>query len=519
MRSPLLALLACCFASTACSTNPEDGAQSDESDILLEQAPISTQLPELRAGQPYVPGLDEAPPQIGNNGCITGAQITVAPGNVLSSAAAVQSRRSLGRELGFDISGTIPVAGGLSGAAGLVSKASFDSQSATILFQSTGTYESVLGSAEAMPTFDAANVGRCGYGYVARATHRVTAALLVNIRSTNNGSDVKATANLGKAGIAEGKASLSNLIRQGQVELSIRLATDLVPEMPSAPLSDTVLVVGETDAAKDEALKKLDSLLAWLGTAQTAIEGYLIKLQTKPAEAPPAPTKSVRFRFYPSTPRDVRTTVEGATANVVQLRHELAKTTGLVEAWTTFGEESKARRGFDWNVPLQPAKTVEELDARRRMVLEDDGGKLTHHLTRLEGQLGGCIDAIRNDGSAAADQLGRLITNACTRAPQFPVDERMFDLRPIAASAVGETMDASPGCGRGFRMPLAAEIPLFAPWSRSLPGDMGIWLEKDECNFGRSWLQSGEHRCSAFIGSSKGLTICISREGGPTPDP
>lgn len=490
----------------ACAQSTSDPSTASESDLHLEEAPLPTALTELKAGLPYLPGIDESPLAIGAP-CVTDPKVTITPGQVGSTAAVVQSRDSLSRELGFSISGTIPVAGGITGAAGLTYTTSFDNQSAVVLFQSTGTYESVLTGASAMTSYSADLASRCGFGYVARASHRVTAALVVTVRSTSNSSDFKANAGLGKSGIAEAKANIGNLIQRGEVEISIHFATDVIPNLPQAPFADSVIVVGRSDAEKANAQQKLDRSLGWLGDAQHTIEGYLLDLRAHADQAAPAPAQSIVFRYYPGTPNSVRSAVDKAVTAANDTKTALRKARASIDAWEQYEKASANGVGYEWNVPLAPAKTVAELDARKGGAL----GGLRPYEQKLSDDLDACLNSLRNDRGA--------LTSACTAPAGYPIDERSNDVRHIAYLTVDTVRNANPGCPDGQRFPKQSEAALFSPWSKARRAvvDEGIWMGDGGCVLSGGWIYDGTPGCSSMWIAQQGLRICVSDSAGPMP--
>jgi hypothetical protein len=503
MKRAFLALPLVLFA---CASTTSDPSASSDSDLHLEEAPLPTALTELKAGLPYLPGIDESPLAIGAP-CVADPKVTITTGQVGSTAAVVQSRDSLSRELGFSISGTIPVAGGITGAAGLTYTTSFDSESAVVLFQSTGTYESVLTGASAMQSYDADSVSRCGFGYVARASHRVTAALVVSVRSTANSSDFKANAGLGKSGIAEAKANIGNLIERGEVEIAIHFATDVIPDLPKAPFADSVIVVGKSDADKANAQQKLDRSLGWLADAQHTIEGYLLNLRAHADQAPPAPAQSIVFRYYPGTPTAVRKQVDTGVTAATDTKTALRKARASLDAWQQYEKASADGVGYEWNIPLAPAKTVAELDAKKSVAL----GALRPYEQKLSDDLDACLSSLRNDRSA--------IEGSCVAPNAFPIDERANDIRHIAYLTVDTVRGGNPGCPDGQRFPKESEAPLFSPWSKARRAvtDEGLWMAESHCTWSSGWIYDGEPGCSSAWSAQQGLRICVSDAAGPMP--
>lgn len=490
----------------ACTTQTTEDTTASEADLHLEEAALPTALTELRAGLPYLPGIDESPLAIGAP-CVGDPKLTLTPGQVGSTAAVVQTRDSLSRELGFSINGTIPVAGGITGAAGLTYTTSFDDQSAVVLFQSTGTYETVLSGASSLVSYDPSEVSRCGFGYVARASHRVTAALVVTVRSVSSSKDFKANAGLGKSGIAEAKANISNLIQRGEIEISIRFATDVIPDLPKAPFADSVIVVGKSDAEKVKAQEKLDRSLGWLADAQHRIEGYLLDLRNHADQAPPAPAQSILFRYYPGTPNAVRSKVDRAVTIANDTKTALRKARASVDAWQQYEQAGVEGRSYEWNIPLAPAQTVAELDEKKRIALDE----LRPYQTKLEDDLDACLNSIRNDRS--------MIEAACVAPAASPIDERANDIRHIAYFSVDTVRNGNPGCPAGQRFPKESEAPLFSPWSKARRAvtDEGIWMSEHHCALSGGWIYDGAPGCSSMWVGQEGLRICVSDANGPMP--
>ncbi|MBX3226528.1 MAG: hypothetical protein KIT84_32295 [Labilithrix sp.] len=495
---PALPLLLSC-------ANPTETPAASDAELHLEEGPIPTALTELKAGLPYLPGIDESPLALGAP-CVADPKITITPGQVGSAAAVVQTRDRLSRELGFGINGTIPVAGGITGAAGLTYTTSFDDQSAVVLFQSTGTYESVLTGASALASYDADAIWRCGFGYVARASHRVTAALVVTVRAVSNDKDFKANAGLGKTGVAEAKASISNLIQRGHVEISIRFATDVIPKLPRAPFADTVIIVGTSESDKQKAQEKLARSLGWLAEAQSTIEGYLGELRANAEKAPPAPAQSITFRYYPGTPNDIRAAVDRAVGHANDTKVALRKARAFVDAWEQYAKAGNEGTSHEWNVPLAPAATVADLDRRKTAALE----KLRPHERELAANLDACVNSLRNDRTA--------LDAACTAPPALPLDERANDIRRIAYLSTEQTRGAQ-ACPAGQRLPKESEAAIFSPWSkaRAKTSNQGLWMAESGCTWSAGWIYDGAPGCSNMWIVDNGLRVCLSNAGGPMP--
>lgn len=516
----LLALSAICLLVSTPACAPEDeesGSSADE--VKLEGRDLPTALTSLRAGDEFVPGLDETVLQIGAP-CVDGAVATITGASVFSSASVVQNRDTLARELGLDATFPIPDAPGLTGSIGISKKTTFDRQSVVLLLQSTGTYKSVLKKiASNLPAFSPKDVSRCGYGYVTEANHRVTAALVITIRSNDESSDVKASAGFGKSDVAQVKGTLSNIINKGNLEISVRYSTDIIPGLPEAPIGDGSIAV-TNDSGKQAALTKIEQSLNWLGQAHNAIQTYLGKLQNGAEATPAAPTQSVRFRFYPSTPAAMRKTLETAADNVLGVRRSMNEADGMIDRWQQFAADADKGAGYAWNVPANPAGSIDELKARKRELLDNGGGKLGNHRAKLDAQLDGCLTALRNeDGN---EDVASTIGRACTAAPGLPFDKNANELRPIAYVKTFES-NADGKCPAGYRRPYETEYKVFAPWSRFVKATnkdkRGIWLDKrgTGCNFSSPWIYDGGPTCTNPFTVTIGRTVCVSNEKGPTP--
>ena len=502
--------------------SPEDDTASEASEVGVEQAPIATALTELRAGQPYLPGVDESPLAITGDGCVAGPKLTLTGGEVTATATVVHSRQGLGRELGLDLAGIpIPVGGvpGLTASAGLAVSTTFDSQSAVVLFQAAGKYESVITGADAVPSFDAARVPQCGYGYIARASHRVAAALVVSVRSTDRSRSVKASIG-GGAGSASARASISNLIEQGNLEISIRFAADPIPNLGTAPFADALMLVGSTPEDKAKARERLDAALGWLANAQATISSYLIELRNRPEAAPAAPTQSVSFRFYPGTPSSVRTAVNQAATAASETKRALATAITVESTWAAFAKDVGDGVGGRWNIPGAPARSVDELLAKKRELLDDEGGRVRGYQETVSAQFDRCTDVIRNDAGRSDFQLGQALKSECATPPALPFDLSRYDVRPIAVVSIDE-VGGGDRCPEGLRRPYQRELEVFAPWSRTYTQQTGngIWTEDDSCALSSSWLVDGRTDCSPTFSGRKGLRICLSTSGEILPAP
>jgi hypothetical protein len=515
-------LLAAGLFGLACQSEAVEA--SDESELQLEQAPIPTAMKELRAGQAYIPGLDEAPVASQTNPCLSNPRITNTGGNVASAATIVQSRETLSRELGVELNGTIPVLGGLTGAASLAGKTSFDQSSAAVLFQAGGTYESVVQTDVPPKSFDAAKVAECGYGYVDRASHRVTAALVVSMRSVGGGSEIRGSASLGKAGVAELKSTVAQIIQRGKVQIELRFASDVVPEMPAAPFAEAALVVGEDEASKAEAIKKIDASLKWLADGQNAIEKYLLALQQPGVEQdqapPPAPTEKVRFRFYPQTPAPMRQAIERSSKDALATRIGMGDTATIIQSWEAFATAAADGHAHEWNILGAPLPSVDALNAKSADLLEKDGGKLRNHESALSEALESCALTLRNDANlATAEELAKAIGDACRTPAALPIDKKTHLIRPISVVSMAEKNNGRDRlCPEGLRLPTIAESKIFEPWSRVAKAkEQGVWLQDQSCLTGTGWLVDGKAECTGMFGSFMGVSVCVEKSLGAMP--
>jgi hypothetical protein len=522
---PRISLLFCSIAFgalAACSGDGDDDAGASADEVQLEQAPIPTSLKELRAGLPYIPGIDEVPLG-GGATCLPGAKVQVRGGNVTSTAAIVHTRSNLYLELGLDGSLTTPIKG-LTGAASIAAKTTFDSRSASVLFQTAGTYETSLTTDTNPASFDPATVAKCGLGYVSRAQHRVAAALVVSMHSNSTNVDVRSSASV-KPTVAEIKASLASVIQNGNVEVSLHFATDVVPNLPPAPFAEsTALVVGDSDADKATALQKIETALGWLAQANNVINTYLAALQTSTdgTGGPAAPAVSVNFRYYPGTPTDLRTAIEASAPNATSTRKAIADVDGIITAWETFKKASASGAGFEWNVAGDPADNVDALNAKAADLLDTAGGKLRVYESDLSNQLGACSQVLRNDPPAAdKPSMIAALQSSCKAPTAPPLDRSKLVIQPITTSSVSETTGGN-SCDSGYRLPLKKELKIFTAWSKDRAAKSeGLWVQDNSgCTLqGSSWMFDGQIACSGLL-SKQGLAVCVPNSGPlPTDGP
>jgi hypothetical protein len=508
--------------ATGCS-GTDDSTGEGTGEIQLEQALIPTQLKELRAGAGYLPGIDESP-ILAANPCLKDPKVIVRGGNVTSSAAIVQSRSSLNLELGLEANVLVPV-GGFTGAASLTAKTTFDSRSAAVIFQTTGTYESSVNVSDLAKDFDMASVSKCGYGFVSRAQHRVAAALVVQMQSTASNLELGAKANAGKASVVDLKGSLSTAIQKGHVNLTVRFAADVIPDVPAPPFAEaSVLTVGDGDSEKQAANAKIEAALSWLANANTAVQKYVLALQQDSNSSPPAPapTEKVSFKYYPSTPPEVRAAIEQTARNAVAIRQSLGDTQASIASWETFVKSAKDGHGFEWNVAAEPATTVDALRAKSDDLIVTNGGKLKNYADDLSSALEGCSLALRNEKSAAQDVVLAALKDGCKPPAASPVDKAKANIRPIAVLSALETDGSSRSCATGMRLPTQKEANIFSAWSsaRKAAGSGGLWTQDGpSCTFsGFSWLNDGKVECSGVLTTKTGLSLCVSQTTGPFPE-
>jgi hypothetical protein len=522
-RLRLACLLPLVVLGAACAD--ESDADSTQDELQLEQTPISTGMKELRAGAPYVPGIDEMPLG-GGATCLPNAKVQVRGGGVASSASIVHSRSNLNVEMGLDATGMLPVLGGLTGAASLAAKTTFDSRSASVLFQAAGTYESSLTTDTTPANFDMGNLAKCGFGYITKAQHKVAAALVVTMHSNSSNIDLKVSAGANKAGvagsppIADVKASLTTIIQKGNVEVSLHFATDVVPNIPAPPFAEAALVVGDDDAGKASALQKIDASLSWLANASNAINTYLVALQSSQdgTGGPPAPATTINFRYYPNTPPEVRAAVEATAKNASASRKNLADVDTIINGWETYKKAAQSGQGFEWNIAADPTDTVDALTARATDYLDTSGGKLRNYESSLSDDLEACSLVLRNDPPVAAPaDLVTALNNKCKGPAAMPVDRAKLLVRPISAGTVAETTGGQK-CDSGYRLPQIKELKIFNAWSMDRKSKSeGLWTDDSPgCTFGFPWINAGKVECSGILPHT-GLSICVPTATGPLP--
>jgi hypothetical protein len=284
------------------------------------------------------------------------------------------------------------------------------------------------------------------------------------------------------------------------------------------------MVVGDAEGDKDRVIQRIDAALGWLGQAQTAVEKYILSLQTNADAAAntPAPAEKVHFRYYPGTPIEIRQAVEEAAKQAVATRRGLADSAYLIDAWQTYIEAAKDGRGHEWNIAADPQGSVDALRARGTELLETDGGTLRNHESALSTSLEQCSLALRNDLRAtAAEGIVAGLKSGCKAPAAPPFDRKKQLIRPISTFSVSEQGISFRKCPEGYRLPTSAEATIFKAWSvdRNANKSDGLWTEDGgSCTLsGAPWLIAGKVECSGFF-SSTGLTICVSRATGPLPE-
>jgi len=535
-RLLLAALLLTCVASTGCATVGGEDVASGEDALNVERTVLPTSLTTLLAGDPYTPVLDERPLALGGRtSCLEGPVVAVTPGSTSVEAAVITSQKELNDKLDISISG-LPfslgrLGGAATGSARLARETKLNANSVTLMFQARGTFESELRGLGALPTaISAVDVPRCGWGYVTKAYHKLSAVVMVTIEAVGSSStlqigcgpdDQDCTATGVTVGPTQIRFGLEKMLRRGSFNISVQTATDRIPELQPTPLGSMAALTSTPETA-DQVIDKLGAALDWLGTAQNAISERIGQLQGEvgagaagAATSPSAPTTKVEFAYYPGLVRPQKESLTATFDNVVKLRNQYTIVLDRIAAWTAFEDARANDQGHFFNVPNSPVRTVERLVERSTEVLKEDGILQTRR-NELERDMEICADTVGNRDEPVAD-VGSLVVRVAERckAPQLPAWEpeydKLFGIKRLAPLSVKPgRFDA---CPAGQRYATRAESVFLGPWSHVTQRDnqTGIWVQKDALQY--VWIRQGNVEGIGLLNSTPGLNACFSESG------
>jgi len=506
---------------------PPTGA--GEEALNVERTTLPTGLSTLVAGDPYTPILDERPLAVGDASCLDAPVVAVTPGSTTVDAAIITSRRELLDKLDLSITGLGFSLGRFGGTAtaGLVRETKLAGGSVTLMFQAKGTFESELRGLGALPAaFDPTNVPRCGWGYVTKAHHKLSAIVMVTIEALDEASSLvigcptpggTCTPTGLDVGSAQIRFGLESVLRRGSFNISIRTVADVIPALQPTPLGSMAALTSTPESA-GSVLEKLGRSLDWLGAAQSAISTRIGELQQMtPAERSVGlPTTKVEFAYYPGITREAKESLAASFDRVVELRTNHAKAVERSEVWARFDEARVAGQGHMFNVPGSPAKTVEEL-AERRARLTDPNGLLVQRREAVERQMELCADTVGNRDGAPIPDTGVLVARVSRQCQPLAEPtwessyERDYGIKRLAPMAVkGTTFDA---CPSGQRHATHEEAPFLSPWSHVTMRDnqSGVWL--DRATFQTVWIRAGVVEWNAPLSGPRGLMVCFRDTG------
>jgi hypothetical protein len=539
MKTRFLAALALLALPSvlACGAAPDDeGAASSTDDLSVDRVTLPTAHTTLLAGDPYSPVLDERPLVVaGNAPCLVDPKVVVTPGTASVEASFLSSSKELRDKLDLSVAGIpINVRGiNATGTARLAVETKFKAGSVNLMFQAKGTFDSELRSLGAEPeALHVDRIAKCGWGYVRKAHHRLSAVVMVNIEAADDtkaatvGCPAGETGCVGtgiSTGAVEAKVALETMLRRGSFNISIKSVADVIPGLAPAPLGD-IAALSSTPDTSNQVLEKLGRALDWLGTAQTTISERITELQANPLGTA-APTISVDFAYYPGLSTEYRERLGRAFDEVLALEAAQDQAAARTSAWQVFDEARAAGRGHFFNVPTAPVKTVDELVARREELL-GSSGKLTLRNRELESAVRSCTDVIGNrEAERPVTDTGMLVARIerlckASAAQAWETDyEATYGIKRLVPMSVerrqyDEWRDAM--CPPGQRIPTLGEAAMFSPWSyvTASQADAGIWLRRESFVHKSIWLKSGKtERMFPFTGIPNGFSVCFRENG------
>ncbi|MFO0737697.1 MAG: hypothetical protein U0270_17525 [Labilithrix sp.] len=514
MRSLLVAGLLGLVVGCVSSTHEGVGESNDA--LALDRVALPTLRTTLKAGDPYSPFSDERPIAIGGQTCLDAPRVELTPGTTEISASLVASRRDLMNRLDLGVEGVpinIAKLAGATGTARLAVDTELNERSLNLMFQAKGTYESALvGVGASPPDFDAAHVGECGWGYVNRAYHRLSAIVLVTVEAADGTSRVRLGCGEGEdrctptsvaAGPIKVQAALETMLKSGRYSVRVRSVADVIPGLPTTPLGDMVTMSASPDTAA-EVISKLGNALNWLGSAQTAISKTLDDIRTSPADHAPAPTIKVDFTYWPGLSASLRERAADTYDRISALRTDYDLVVQRTDTWNTFDDDLANGFGHMYQTPAAPVATKDALATRgreARVVLD----------TRrhdLERRLDDCDLAAHNerDVNDAVALVGALET-ACRPLPALTWEPR-WDVRRFAPIAVAtkpydEWHDHM--CPEGLRIPKPEEASLLAPWSF----EASLWVTREWFGANPLYLSKGKVERVGLFQAPSYVTACF----------
>ena len=375
----LLALLSSLGASLGCASTAEEDSASSLDELSVERVALPTLHATLRAGDPYSPILDEAPLSItGSEPCLVSPRIVTTAGSTSVEASIVNTRRDLLKRLDLGIEGVPINLGRLAGATGtarLALDTKMSEGTLTLMFQAKGSFESSVAELGAAPRpFDPAQIERCGWGYVKKAYHRLSAVVTVTIESRDRTSQVRIGCGAGEAnctptsvaaGPVAAKAALERTLRSGSYDIAVQSVADVIPGLEPTPLG-AMVSLSSTPETADAVLEKLGRALDWLGRAQVSIGNHVTALAGDPASLGRVPTAKVDFVYWPGISSTLKDRLASSYDDVIALRNDYEKVLSRASTWEVFEEARSQGSGHLNNGPSAPLGTVEELGARAR---------------------------------------------------------------------------------------------------------------------------------------------------------
>lgn len=517
MRStPLFGAIAMALAIGCSSPTSTEGVRESNDALALDRVALPTLRTTLEAGDAYSPFRDERPMTVGGHSCLVDPALETTPGATEISASVIASRRDLLNRLDLGVEG-VPVnlakLAGATGTARLAIDTDLRERSLNLMFQAKGTYETSLVGVGATPAdFDATKVGSCGWGYVNRAYHRLSAIVLVTIEASDGTSRVRLGCGDGEdhctptsvsAGPIQVQAALERMLKSGHYTVRVRSVADVIPNLTPTPLGDMVTMTASPETAAD-VIGKLGNALDWLGTVQTDIAKTIDDIRRAPADHAPAPTIKVDFTYWPGLPASLRERAGDTYDRVAELRQDYDLVLERRDRWAAFDDDLAAGFGHMYQTPAAPVETEDALVARG----EEARGVLDTRRRDLERRLGECDDAAANE--LAVDDANALVgalERACRPLPALgwepKWDVRRFAPISVAVKPYDEWADRM--CPDGQRIPKPEEARLLAPWSY----EANLWVTREWIGANPRYLSNGEVERVGLFQAPSYVTACF----------
>jgi hypothetical protein len=515
LTRPLLSATVLLSLASGCA-NDELGSM--EEDLSVETTKLPTLLETVKAGDPFFPLLDQQPlqlgglgsggegPEEGTEGCIVKPKIRVSSMKTELTGSVVTSRVDMSRKLELSAEG-VPISvqaisATVSGK--LLQQTSFSQGATNLLFQVVGRYSTEIAGAAMVHKFSPEAIERCGYGYVRKAEHRVSALVVVTIESAtrDNTLDIELG---GAVTPAAAKASFSRKLRTGQFNITIRSVTEGLEQDGSqrgqpdlaVPFGGLALL-SSTPEEPQKAEEGIAKALDWLGNVQRE----MVSPEVTGEVLRTAPVTAVHFKYYPQTPASLRADLSKAFDGLNKIRTVRQANLTRLANWGDVEAAFAAGRGHEFNIKNAPVAKVDALAERMREATGAEGPLAKHEEIAAAAEEA-CAGAIMNrDASTDLTQVGAAM-HVCANIPSGVGFEK-FEVSPLRLTRVAKERFADTNCPANSRRPSDNELKLLAPYSEAT-GDLGIWIDSPTSRY--EWFLKGKK--DSMLLNTTGIALCV----------